>query len=48
MRKYISILMSAIGGILLMYGIDHEKMWYIVGLSCVTGAIKLMMFTSGR
>lgn len=43
MNEYICIAMSTIGGILLMYGVEHNKMWYILGLSFVTGAIRLMM-----
>lgn len=48
MSDYICIAMSTIGGILLMYGVSHEKMWYIFGLSLVTGAIRLMINNKKR
>lgn len=48
MSDYICIAMSTIGGILLMYGVYHEKMWYIFGLSLVTGAIRLMINNKRR
>ena len=41
--RYLSILFSVIGGGLVMYGFENERMWYIVGLAFITGAIKLMM-----
>lgn len=41
--RYLSILFSVIGGGLVVYGLENEKMWYIVGLSFITGAIRLTM-----
>lgn len=41
--RYLSILFSVIGGGLVVYGFENERMWYILGLSFITGAIKLMM-----
>ena len=48
MCGYICIAMSTMGGILLMYGVEHDKVWYFLGLSFVTGAIRLMMANKGR
>lgn len=46
--KYVCIAISAIGGILIGYGaFNHNHVAYIIGLSCVTGAVKLLM-TEGR
>lgn len=41
--KYVGLAFSAIGGALVVYGIEHEKMWYILGLSFITGAVRMMM-----
>ena len=41
--RYLSILFSVIGGGLVVYGLENDRMWYIVGLSFITGAIKLMI-----
>lgn len=38
--KYVWIMTSAIGGICLMYGVTHEKMWYVFGVSLVFAALK--------
>lgn len=40
--RYLNILFSAIGGGLVVYGFEHERMWYIVGLAFITGTIRLL------
>ena len=44
MKKYIPIIFSVIGGILLMYGVTHERAFYILGLSFVFMALKFQIF----
>ena len=41
--RYLSILFLVLGGGLVVYGFENERMWYIVGLSFITEAIMLMM-----
>lgn len=42
MRKYICVVVSAIGGVLCMYGAPrgHEKGWYILGLAMIFLALR--------
>ena len=44
MKKYIPIISSTLGGILLMYGATHERAFYILGLSFVFAALKFQIF----
>ena len=40
MKQYIITVVSAAGGILLMYGITHDKAWYILGLSIIFACLR--------
>jgi len=38
--KYLWVIVSAIGGICLMYGTTHERMWYVFGISLIFVALR--------